>query len=267
MSNYKVLLAEDNQVNQEVGRTMMETFGCMVDVASNGCEVLERMESCRYDIVFMDCEMPIMGGLEATRKIREREKQQGKPRATIVALTARSTAEDRDRCLDVGMDDYLGKPFRMVEISRMIDKWCLKASAPYSPVKSEDPELKTGQSDTGSESYLNQKSLDSLRTLGQNRPKMLSIVLDIYLNDTPVLVDRLGESFTSGDLDGVSRTAHALKSSSLGLGATIFAEMCRQLENIAGSNSIDRVEILISRIRSEYVRVEEAMRKELAKGV
>ncbi len=83
-----MLLVEDNPVNQEVGRTMMEAFGCHVDVASNGYEVLDRMESTRYDIVFMDCQMPVMDGLEATRLIREREKQQGRPRATIVALTA-----------------------------------------------------------------------------------------------------------------------------------------------------------------------------------
>jgi len=99
--NCNVLLAEDNPVNQHVGRAIMEAFGCSVDVGSNGSEVLDRMESIRYDIVFMDCEMPVMGGLEATRLIRQREKQQRKPMATIVALTAYGGAdENRCRCLE-----------------------------------------------------------------------------------------------------------------------------------------------------------------------
>lgn len=107
MCNSNVLLVEDNPVNQEVGRTMMEAFGCRVDVASNGAEALDRMESSRYDIIFMDCEMPVMDGFEATRLIRRREKQQGRPRAAIVALTAHASDRDRSRCLEAGMDDYL----------------------------------------------------------------------------------------------------------------------------------------------------------------
>ena len=120
--NSCVLLVEDNTVNQEVGCAMMEVFGCRVDVASNGYEAISRMESCVYDVVFMDCEMPLMDGFEATRIIREQEKN-GSCRTTIVALTAHDSDADRLRCLEAGMDDHLSKPFLMRELSSMLEKW------------------------------------------------------------------------------------------------------------------------------------------------
>lgn len=154
MNNFNVLLVEDNPVNQEVGRTMMEAFGCHVDVASNGHEVLDRIESARYDIVFMDCQMPVMDGLEATRLIRQREKQQGKPKVTIVAITAHVTDEDRSRCLDAGMDDYLGKPFRMQDLSHMMQKWRIKIPALDLAASSEGFQSDLRSSEKVTENYL-----------------------------------------------------------------------------------------------------------------
>lgn len=266
MSNYSVLLVEDNPVNQEVGRTMIEAFGCVVDVASNGYEVLDRMEPGGYDIIFMDCEMPMMDGLEATRLIRKHEKQHGKPRTAIVAMTARATDEDRSRCLDAGMDDYLGKPFRMLDLSHMMGKWCLRASARNSALRSQGFHLDGKSSENITGNYLDQKSLNNIRSLGPNGPRMLSAIIGIYLNDSPILLDRLSETFYAADLDGLARAAHALKSSSLGLGAIALAEMCRQAENIARANSMGGADMLIFRIRSEYVKVEEALQQEIKKG-
>lgn len=124
MSKSCVLLAQDNPINQEVGRTMIEALGCRVDVASNGCEVLSSMESSSYDIVLMDCRMSVMDGLEAARLIRSREKRRGDPRTAIIAVAANFTDEDRTRCLAAGMDDCLIKPFYMPQLSEMMAKWC-----------------------------------------------------------------------------------------------------------------------------------------------
>jgi two-component system, sensor histidine kinase and response regulator len=261
-----VLLAEDNPVNQEVGRTMMEAIGCRVDVASNGSEVIDRLESSRYDIVFMDCEMPVMGGLEATRLIREREKQQSRPRATIVALTAYGADEDRSRCLAAGMDDYLGKPFRMQDLSGMMEKWCVRMCAGDSAANCQGLRSDCGPSENVAENYLDRNSLDNIRSLGPNGPKMLSTVIGIYLNDSPILIDRLGETFDASDVDGVARAAHALKSTSAGVGASALSLMCRELENNARGNSIDGAGTLISQIRLEYVKVKEALMREIQKG-
>jgi CheY-like chemotaxis protein/HPt (histidine-containing phosphotransfer) domain-containing protein len=265
MANCNVLLVEDNPVNQEVGRTMMEAFGCLVDVASNGYEVLDRMERTRYDIIFMDCEMPVMDGFEATRVIRQREKQQGKPRATIVALTANVADEGRHQCLDAGMDDYLGKPFRMRDLSQMIEKWCARIAAGDTEASKGGSGFGPESSENIAEDYLDRSSLDNIRMLGPNGPGMLSAIIGIYLDDSPILLDRLTESFNAANADGVARAAHALKSTSAGLGATGLASMCRQVEEIARGNSIDGTDILISRIRLEYEKVKDALNREIQK--
>ncbi|HIJ75253.1 MAG TPA: response regulator [Deltaproteobacteria bacterium] len=264
--NYNVLLAEDNPVNQYVGRTMMEAFGCRVDVASNGSEVLDRMESTRYDIVFMDCEMPVMDGLEATRLIRQREKQQRKPMAAIVALTAHGADEDRSRCLEAGMDDYLGKPFRMLDLSRLMEKWHVRISVRDSVASCQGFQSDSGPPENVTENYLDRNSLDNIRSLGPNGPRMLSTVISIYLNDSPILLDRLSEIFDAVDVEGMARVAHSLKSTSARLGATALATMCRQLEDIARGNSIDGAGTLISQIRLEYGKVKEALMREIQKG-
>jgi CheY-like chemotaxis protein len=119
-----VLLAQDNPINQEVGRTMIEALGCRVDVASNGCEVLTSMESGSYDLVLMDCRMAVMDGLEAARLIRSREQTRGGPRTALIAVAAAFTEEDRSRCLDAGMDDCIVKPFYICELLEMITRWC-----------------------------------------------------------------------------------------------------------------------------------------------
>lgn len=119
-----VLLAQDNPINQEVGRTMIEALGCRVDVASNGFEVLKRMASSWYDVILMDCRMAVMDGLAAAREIRGMEKRQGSPRTAIIAVAANFSDEDRSRCLDAGMDECLVKPFYMPELAEIITKWC-----------------------------------------------------------------------------------------------------------------------------------------------
>jgi len=267
MHNSNVLLVDDNPVNQEVGRTMMQAFGCRVDVASGGHEVLDRMESTRYDIVFMDCQMPVMDGLETTRLIRQREKQQGRPRVTIVALTAHSADEDRSRCLEAGMDDYLGKPFRMQDLSRMMEKWRIRISAPGSAASSQGFQADSGPPENIFENYLDRARLNNIRSLGPNGPRMLSTVISIYLNDSPILLDRLSKTFDAADVEGAAKAAHALKSSSAGLGATALAVICKQVEDIARANSLDGAGMLISRIRLEYEKVKEALKLEIQKGI
>ena len=119
-----VLLAQDNPVSREVGRTMIEALGPRVDTASNGFEVLSSMESSSYAVVLMDCRMPVMDGLEAARRIRRREKLRGGPRTAIIGLAADFSAQDRVRCLDAGMDDCLVKPFHLSDLSEMVTRWC-----------------------------------------------------------------------------------------------------------------------------------------------
>jgi CheY-like chemotaxis protein len=118
----RVLIAEDNAVNQRLVRHMLERLGCRVDVAANGIEAVEMAAKFDYDMVFMDCFMPEMDGYQATAELRRRQGP-GAPRLPIVALTANAMVEDRQRCLDAGMDDYLSKPVTQDGMYQMLQRW------------------------------------------------------------------------------------------------------------------------------------------------
>jgi two-component system, sensor histidine kinase and response regulator len=142
----RVLLVEDNPINQEVGRAMLEMLGLQVDLAENGREAIEAMARVFYDLVFMDCQMPEMDGYEAARLVREREKsgyrkQENEsrhittsstepPHVPIIALTAHALEGDREKCLSAGMDDYLSKPFNMVQLIGILESWMAGRSGP-----------------------------------------------------------------------------------------------------------------------------------------
>ncbi|NVN89660.1 MAG: response regulator [Desulfuromonadales bacterium] len=120
----RVLLAEDNLVNQELGRLVLESLNCQVDVVQNGRQAVAAVFNNHYDLVFMDCQMPEVDGYEATRIIRRREPELGRERIAIVALTAHALDGDREQCLEAGMDDYAAKPFKPAQIQAMLNRWC-----------------------------------------------------------------------------------------------------------------------------------------------
>ncbi len=123
-SNMRVLLCEDNEVNMKVAVTILKRFGFQLDFAENGQEALNKTMHIKYDMILMDCMMPIMDGFEATKKIREMEKERGEEKATlIVALTANASEEDKNKCLEAGMDDFVAKPIKREAVEEMIKKW------------------------------------------------------------------------------------------------------------------------------------------------
>jgi CheY-like chemotaxis protein len=119
----RVLLAEDNPVNQEVAREFLRLFGCKVELAENGLEAIERIEGGEFDIVLMDCQMPLLDGLSATHQIRETESRKGTRRLPIVAVTANAFDSDRMAALEAGMDDFLTKPFTEEDLGKTLAKW------------------------------------------------------------------------------------------------------------------------------------------------
>ncbi len=131
-SSFQVLLVEDNPVNQALGLAMLEYFGCRTDVAENGQEALEAFSIKPYDIIMMDCQMPLMDGYEATRAIRQEEGNRDGGKASrhipIVALTAHAMEGDRETCLKAGMDDYLSKPYKSDELYAVLSKWLIPGS-------------------------------------------------------------------------------------------------------------------------------------------
>ena len=119
----RVLVVEDNPVNQLVCQAMLARFGLVVEIANNGIEGLQALDRNRFDLVLMDCQMPQMDGYETTRQIRANEQKQGLDRLPVIALTAHALSGDREKCLEAGMDDFLGKPFQVSDLEMMLERW------------------------------------------------------------------------------------------------------------------------------------------------
>jgi CheY-like chemotaxis protein len=145
-SSSHILLVEDNPVNQEVARGMLEFLGYQVDIVESGRTAVQATEHILYDLVFMDCQMPDLDGFEATQAIREKEASAipPRPRLPIIALTADTTADARNSCIAAGMDDYLGKPYSQEQLHEVLDRWLAGPGAGAERLLSSDGEEQCG---------------------------------------------------------------------------------------------------------------------------
>jgi CheY-like chemotaxis protein len=228
-----VLLVEDNAVNQELARSQLEALGCQVRLATNGREAVEAvslspLDALRepFDLILMDCQMPVMDGYAATAELRLWERQQGNTRMPIVALTANALEGDRERCLAQGMDDYLAKPFSRDDLMRVLVRWLPQASADAPP--SAAPVVATVEPHS---SVLDARIIERITALQRDgKPDLLAHLIGLYVASVPRLVSEIEFGLTAGDAALVRRAVHTLKSSSANLGASALAKVCGELE-------------------------------------
>lgn len=248
-----VLLAEDNLVNQEVARRMLEQIGCRVDVVDNGRDAIWAARRSDHDLILMDCRMPEVDGYEATRQIRERERESGLPRTPIIAVTANVLAADRQVCIEAGMDDHLGKPYEFLQLRRVIEAAVARtADRPDADRERPHDESPTGEDETAlDESALDASVLDDLRSMGrEDKPDLLARLGDLYLHESVSQMDELREAVSAGDGDRIDDLAHSLKSSSANIGARRLATLFRKLE-YAAHDPRPEVEALLAEIETE----------------
>jgi CheY-like chemotaxis protein len=280
----RVLLAEDNAVNQEVALAMLQGFGCDVEVANNGREAVAAAYRTRFDLILMDCQMPEMDGFEATRILRKLEaaRTATTPRTPIIALTANAMGGDRERCLAAGMDDYLSKPFKLDHVWDLLTNWIKRASA-HTPVANDAPSEAPSQDapeitirrqqrapkglarnpeavpparDAAMSPAIDVRALDTIRALQKpGAPDLLERIVALYLDDVPKLVQSMREAIAAGDGVVLQRAAHKLKSSSATLGALELAKLCNEIEVQARDKQVVDARQWISRIECEYARV------------
>ncbi|MEW8218370.1 MAG: ATP-binding protein [Candidatus Thiodiazotropha taylori] len=242
----RVLVVEDNPVNQAVVKKMLEKAGLSPITSNDGVEAMEALRAEQFDVVLMDCQMPRMDGYEATEAIREREQNQGLMRTPVIAMTANAMAGDRERCLAVGMDDYLSKPVKPAQLENMLRQW-LPMEEMISPGEDASLEQDLGGSDedaevdTSSEGLLEIGGDTSMTAGGMIDRSVLEelyeimeedfvSVLESYLKSAPGLMLGIRDAVKSGDMEGLVKSAHPLKSSSANVGAMELSILARDLE-------------------------------------
>ena len=241
-----VLLVEDHPVNQKVAQKLLERLGLTVHVADNGEIALEKLRAQLYAMVLMDCQMPVLDGYSATRRLREIENEQGKPRMPVIAMTAHAMSGDRERCLQAGMDDYLSKPLDRQLLEQTLARWMQQsphaAAVPAVPAaaaaSATPPSPQIAQPAMNTPPPPDTLDTATLVDLEDIMGDELVTLIDAYLRDGETRMRNLQEAAARGDSAEVGKLAHSLKSSSANLGATPLSTRARQIEEAARSGTL-----------------------------
>jgi PAS domain S-box-containing protein len=251
----RVLVAEDNVVNQKVTVALLAKMGHNSDVAANGVEVLQALRRIPYDCILMDCDMPEMDGYEATRRIRALPSHAGPngPDLAVIAMTANAMQGDRELCLASGMNDYVAKPVRFEDLQTALQRLGQTLSAASDAAVAPSPA-----------NLVNRQTLATLRDLQvPGGPDPLAEVIHLFLDDTPRMLTELRQCCTLRQPDALRRTAHSLKGSCGNMGAEHLAELCRQVEAKAQSGSLVGIDELIQAIEDTFPQVRALLLAEL----
>ena len=250
-----ILLVEDNLINQQVALGILQIQGYSVTVVSDGREALEAHAQGDFDLILMDCHMPEMDGYEATREIRRRERLSSGKRIPIVALTANAMARDREECLNAGMDDHLSKPFNMLVLQEMLARWL----APTESKQTEAAEL-AAQATAKAAEVLDRQMLDQLSKVVTNgKPELLSRVIKLYLVESPKLIQQLQQAGMEDNAPQIASCAHALKSCSANVGATLLSRYCTDIEASARRGDTDDARKILAKVEAEHACVQSAL--------
>jgi len=255
----RVLVVEDNAVNQDVASGILQQMGCTVVTAANGRSAVQLFAQETFDLILMDCEMPIMDGFDATRRIRDiervmrgmPEKELSRSRTPIVALTAHALAEVRERCLEAGMDDFLVKPYDELQIADMIGRWLTPRTATLTAPDSNGPGLKKPPS-AAAATRLDMKAVERIRRIsGDDGSSLLGQIITQFAATSAPLLQTLRAKSRDSDPQAVWRAAHSLKSSASAIGACRVSQYCEEIEALARDNGILPAEALLADLESE----------------
>jgi signal transduction histidine kinase/CheY-like chemotaxis protein len=241
----RILLAEDNLVNQKVASLILEKMGHTVTIASDGREVLALLQEGMFDIILMDVQMPLLDGIETTRLIRKRESERGAAAIPIIAMTAHAYNEYSANCLAVGMNGFIVKPIRGADLAGAISRYCPSASA--------GQEVPTGSGRAAPIDYP-----EVMARVGDD-PEILRAILDAFLQDAPQQVAILQESLRGNDLPLASRQAHTLKGCAANIGASRLRVLAADLEQAIATSDRNSVESLMMAMDNEMALLVEQL--------
>src|SRR5215210_1088659 len=256
-SGARVLVAEDNAVNQQVATMMLQSMDYRADVVANGLEAVEALSRVPYAAVLMDVRMPEMDGHEATAEIRRREGRTGR-HVPIIAMTANAMEGDRERAIASGMDDYLAKPIIREALSEVLARW-----VPQGAPRGVESSVGNGRAGAAVDESapLSHGVLDGLRELGDG--ELLAELVRLFSDDAPRRIAELRDAVAADDASAVERAAHAFKGSCGSMGAVGMSEIAAELQSVGASGDLSSAAALIERLEEEYGRVRAGLAAEV----
>lgn len=245
----RILLVEDNPVNQQVGLAMLGRLGLACEVADDGAQAIAKLGVSRFELILMDCQMPVLDGFEATRRIRQFPVAQG-GRIPIVALTANTMTGDEQRCLDAGMDAFLAKPYTLDALRAMLCRWLPTLDSESPPLPGGPPAAEPARSPAHA------AMREALHTLDASGGAGLACqVLDTYLQAAGPAVETIEKTIAHGDAARLERAAHSLKSSAAYVGAAFLSTQLRDIEAHARGGDLAQARAMLDPLKQEHALV------------
>ncbi len=255
----RVLLCDDNLINQKVATRLLGQMGYTPKVAGNGIEALAAIDSEPFDMIFMDVMMPEMDGLEATRQIRERQKNRAvnpnyKSPIIVVAMTASAMPGDREKCLEAGMDDYLSKPVRPEDMRAVVERWGEKAALDVAKAKSDSVADAAAMMVNTEKPMKNLPpvDMDRLHEFSEGNPENLTELATLYVKQTAQQLDQLQAAVKTSDAPGVRRIAHSCAGASATCGMQRIVPLLRELEHQGEAGKLTNAPELFTQVVTEF---------------
>ena len=251
----RILLVDDNAINQKVAVRILQQIGYAPEVAGNGREALDLLDAKPFDFIFMDVMMPEMDGLEATRMLRKRQLAGGhvhyQSRIIVCAMTAHAMAGDREKCIASGMDDYLAKPVRPKDVRDMLERWGGKIMSETRPAASPPPANAAAEPPV---------DMDRMTDLTDGNNDSLRELVEMYLKQTHKQFDQMRAAITEKNADALRRISHSCAGASATLGMTQLVPKLRELEKLGGAGSVAGAAEILEKTAQEYSRVQEFLK-------
>ncbi|WP_232418100.1 response regulator [Methyloversatilis thermotolerans] len=235
-----VLLVEDHPVNREISCDMLRELGCRVCVAENGQQALDLLDHTHFDLLLMDCQMPVMDGYQATRRIRDMERLEGRPPMPIIALTANALSGDRERCVEAGMTDYLPKPLPLRALRQMMDKYVRHAADVPAATPAERAERASG----ADIALIDANQLFSVPGIRKAGSGLLGRMVQLFRSESADGLHAMKMAAGRSDAAALGAAAHRLKSASGSLGARRVYELAKRIELAARQGRCEFDEVL-----------------------
>lgn len=242
----QILVAEDNDVNQQLITIILKRLGYDVEMVNDGKEVLKKISEQKFDIIFMDVQMPELDGIEATREIVKKLSKNDRPK--IIAMTAFALQGDKEKCIEAGMDDYISKPIKIEEIQHLIEKWGKEK------IKMRTTEKNASHAPS---ELIDLNAIKRIKDLdNKNDNTFLSQVIAMFLKQAPIVIEEILVNERSGDIEKMWQAAHKLKGSSLNIGAKLLASVCKQIEIKGKESELKDIGKLTSQLKNIYSETE-----------
>ena len=240
----RILLVEDNKVNKMVAEGILGKLGFSADTADNGRQAIDMLEAAFYDIVFMDVQMPVMDGYQATRAIRGGKTKAANPKVPIIAMTAHAMKGDREKCLQGGMDDYISKPISPRKLAKALEKWLPQAPAKLPPT-TDMPQSKTAVEALPVFDYpgLMERTMDDMDLAGT--------IVEAFMKEIPQWVDELREHMVRGDAEGAGRRAHMIKGAAANTGCMAMSAIAADMQEAGEKGQMETIIALMPELESQ----------------